>query len=73
MIYVLVCIKYHIGNDSDEGHYICDVLDYITGTWWKCDDEIITKYTKYPKNVNDEFEGDTKNQTKNKKQNMDGS
>ena len=26
VIYVLVCIKYHIGNDMDEGHYICDVL-----------------------------------------------
>ena len=66
-----ICI--HIGNDLDEGHYICDVLDYSTGTWWKCDDEIITKYPKYPNNVYDEFEGDPKNQTKKKRQNMDGS
>ena len=27
VIYVLVSIKYHIGNDLDQGHYICDVLD----------------------------------------------
>ena len=31
VIYVLVSIKYHIGNDMDQGHYICDVLDYSTG------------------------------------------
>ena len=33
VIYVLVSIKYHIGNDLDKGHYICDVLDYNTGTF----------------------------------------
>ena len=73
VIYVLVYIKYHIGNDMDQGHYICDVLYYITGTWWKCDDEIITKYPGYPMNVYDEIECDTKKQTKSKRQNMDGS
>ena len=66
-------IKYHIGNDMDEGHYICDVLDYSTGTWWKFDDEIITKYSGYPMNVYDELEGDPKNKTKKKRKNMDGS
>ena len=44
----------------DQGHYICDVLDYSTGTWWKCDDEIITKYPGYPMNVYDELECNTK-------------
>ena len=38
VIYVLVSIRYHIGNDMDQGQYICDVLYYSTGTWWKCDD-----------------------------------
>ena len=33
VIYVLVSIKYHIGNDMDKGHYICDILEYSTGTW----------------------------------------
>ena len=51
VIYVIVSIKYHIGNDLDQGQYICDVLDYNTGTWWKCDDEIVTKYPRYPINV----------------------
>ena len=27
LIYVLFYIKYHIGNDIYQGHYICDVLD----------------------------------------------
>ena len=26
VIYILVSIKLHIGNDMDEGHYVCDVL-----------------------------------------------
>ena len=58
VIYVLVFIKYHIGNDMDQGHHICDVLDYITGTWWKCDDEIVTKYPGYPMNVYNEVSSD---------------
>ena len=44
----------------DQGHYICDVLDYSTGTLCKCDDEIITKYPGYPMNVYDELECDLK-------------
>ena len=42
----------------DQGHYICDVLDYSTGTWWKCDDEIVTKYPGYPMNVYNEVSSD---------------
>ena len=60
VIYVLVSIKYHIGNDMDQGHYICNILDYSTGTWWKYDDEIITKYPGYPMNVYNEFSSDKK-------------
>ena len=39
VLYILVSIKLHIGNDMDKGRYVCDVLDYNTGTWWNCDDE----------------------------------
>ena len=60
VIYVLVYIKYNIGNDLDQGHYECDVLDYNTGTWWKCDDEIVTKYPGYPMNVYNEVSSDKK-------------
>ena len=58
VIYVLVSIKYHNGNDMDQGQYICDILDYITGTWWKCDDEIITKNPGYPMNFYNELSSD---------------
>ena len=58
VLYVLVFIKYHIGNDLDQGHYVCDVLDYNTGTWWKFDDEIVTKYPGYPKNFYNEVYSD---------------
>ena len=39
VIYILVSIKLYIGNDMDQGHYVCDVLDYNTGTWWNFDDK----------------------------------
>ena len=55
VIYILVSIKFHIGNYMDQGHYVCDVLDYNTGTWWNCDDEIITEYPGYPMNVYNEL------------------
>ena len=37
VLYILVSIKLHIGNDMDQGNYVCDVLDYNTGTWWNCE------------------------------------
>ena len=58
VIYVLVYIKFHIVNDIYEGHYVCDVLDYNTGTWWNCDDEIETEYPGYPMNVYNELSSD---------------
>ena len=39
----------------DKGHYVCDVLEYITGTWWNCNDDTITQYPEYPMNVYDEL------------------
>ena len=51
VIYILVSIKLDIGNDMDQGHYVCDVLDYNTGTWWNCDDEKVTPYPGYPMNL----------------------
>ena len=43
---VMICIR---------GTYFCDVLDYNTGTWWNCDDYIITEYPGYPMNVYDDL------------------
>ena len=33
MLYIIVSIKLHIGNDIDKGHYVCDVVYYNTETW----------------------------------------
>ena len=51
VLYILVSIKIHIGNDMDKGHYICDLLDYNTWTWWDYDDSTITQYSGYPMNL----------------------
>ena len=42
----------------DQGHYVCDLLYYNTGTWWKCDDEIVTEYPRYPMKVYNELSSD---------------
>ena len=44
----------------DKVHYVCDVLDYNTGTWWNCDDETITQYPGYPINVYNDLSIDKK-------------
>ena len=51
VLYIIVSINLHIGNDMDKCHYVCDVLYYNSGTWWNCDDATITQYPGYPKNV----------------------
>ena len=38
VVYIFVLIKLYIFNDTDNGHYVYDVLDYTTGTWWNFDD-----------------------------------
>ena len=53
MVYILVSIKIHTGNDIYSGHYVCDILDYSTGKKCNCDDDTITKYSGYPDNVYD--------------------
>ena len=60
VLYILVSIKLHIGNDIDKGHYVCDVLCYNTGTWWNCNDETITQYPGYPMNVYNDLSIDKK-------------
>ena len=71
VIYVLVFIKLHIGNDMDQGHYVCDVLGYNTGIRWNCDDEKVTQYPGYPMNVYNDLSSDKK-QKKGKRQDMYG-
>ena len=47
VLYIIVSIKLHIGNDMDSGQYVCDIIDYNTGTWWNCDVDTITKHLRY--------------------------
>ena len=70
VIYIIVSIKFHIGNDMDQGQYVCDVLDYNTGTWWNCDDENVTQYPGYPMNVYNDLSSD-KNQKTGKRHIME--
>ena len=56
----------------DQGHYVCDVLYYNTGTWWKFDDEIVTKYARYTMNVYNDLSSDKKKKV-GKIQDVDGS
>ena len=67
VIYILVSIKIHIGNDMYQGHYVCDVLDYNTGTCWNCDDETITQYPGYPMNVYNDLSSDKKTKERKNK------
>ena len=72
VIYILVSIKLHIGNYMDQGHYVCDVLDYRTGIWCNFGDEKVTQYPVYPMNVYNDLSSD-KNQKIGKRKDMDGS
>ena len=58
VLYILVSIKLHVGNDMDQGHYVCDVLDYNTGTCWNYDDEKVTQYPGYTMNVYNDLSRD---------------
>lgn len=36
--YSLVAVLYHKGKSAYGGHYICEVLNWLTSEWWLCDD-----------------------------------
>ena len=66
VLYIIISIKLHIGDDMDKSHDVCDVLDYNTGTWWNYNDETITQYPGYPPNVYNDL-SNSKKQKKRKK------
>ena len=53
VVYILVSIKIRVGKYMDSFHYVCDVLDNIRGRWWNCNNDTITNYSGYLKNVYD--------------------
>lgn len=36
--YSLVSVVYHLGTSANGGHYVCDVFDESTESWWYLDD-----------------------------------
>ena len=40
--YDLVAVLYHKGLSAYGGHYICEVLNWETQSWWLCDDDLIS-------------------------------
>ena len=65
VLFIIVSINIHIGNDMDKGQCVCYLLDYNMGTWWNFDDDKITQYSLYPMNLYDDLSID-KNQKKGK-------
>ena len=57
----------------DKFCFVCDVLDYNTGTWWNCDYDTITQYVGYQINVYDELLIDNKQNKNCKRFCMNGS
>ena len=55
MVYIIVSVKIHVGQDIYSGHYYCDLFYYNTVTWWVCDDDKITNGRGYPENLYDEL------------------
>ena len=47
----MVSIKIHFCRDMVSGHDVCDIFDCNTGTWFICDDDIITNHSGYQENV----------------------
>ena len=64
VLYIMVFINIYIGNDMNKGHYVCDILDYKTGTWRNCDYDKITQYPGYPLNVYDDLSIDKEQKRK---------
>lgn len=41
--YCLTAVLYHTGKSAYSGHYITEVLDWVSGMWWLCDDAVVTE------------------------------
>ena len=63
--YTLVSLIKHDGDSLDFGHYVSDIFDSITGTWWHCDDDSITQISDLPKGF---YYRETHKLTKKKKE-----
>ena len=55
VVYILISIHINVSISMDSGNCVCKVLDYNTGTWWRCDDCTIKNYSRYPENLYDDL------------------
>jgi len=60
--YTLVAVLRHQGTSSEQGHYVCDVLDPVSGLWWFFDDERVfcTGATLQEKSCEEHFAASSK-------------
>ena len=55
VVYILISINIRLDKDMSSGHTYVGVLDYNTGTLWRCDDEKKSELRGYPDNVYDKL------------------
>lgn len=54
--YILFAFIFHVQDESDagKGHYYINVMDWFSGVWFSCNDEVITKKASNKRCNNDE-------------------
>ena len=55
VVYILVSLKLRVVKDMYTDHYVCDLLGYNTGIWWRWDNDTITNYSGHPENIYDDL------------------
>lgn len=46
--YVLCAVQNHLGASAHGGHYIANVMDWLSGVWYECNDEDVTILDRGP-------------------------
>ena len=46
--YILCAVQNHKGSSAYSGHYVAEVMDWMTGVWFEFDDEKVSKQDKGP-------------------------
>lgn len=40
--YILCAVQYHLGISAHGGHYVANVMDWMTGVWYEVNDEQVS-------------------------------
>ncbi|KAL7543867.1 hypothetical protein ACHAXR_013239 [Thalassiosira sp. AJA248-18] len=62
--YLLCSVQNHLGNSAHGGHYVADVMDWATGTWYEFNDENVAILEDGPKSSFDPSEIDNNGELK---------